>query len=268
MPIVVHITDAKNIPAIQRVGIRPAGAQKVIYLMPVTQNHLVSHQWLRELKRSGARRLVGVYVRLESSEPVWAGRYNEAHAQVTLGQAIRMLNERDDPLGFEMFLCRKIAASEIQRVRELPQVIGWRYMPHVHGRTPCACPACLPRGAIKSRALRERLEPIPVMPSLQTVRAQIAAAVAVDDLAETLWPLRTKRRRIDPSFLERVLELGDAYLLEELAQTLPYIRHPRSIEMLRTLEANANADVSKAATEALTGLGLPLPTRMAEQSSR
>lgn len=251
MPIVVHIADAKNIPSIRRSGIRPACSNGIVFLMPLTANHLVSHQWLRELKRSGARRLVGVYARLPSHEPVWTGHYSQPHEQVTLGAAIRQLNSLSDPLGFEMFVCRKIAASEIHRVRALPQVIGWRYRPHAHGRALCGCPVCLPRGSIKSNALRKRLDPQPPTPSLQAVQNQIATAQGVDDLFDALWPLRMKRRRVDPSFLEPLLAVDDESVLEELAITLPYIRHPKSVAMLLSLLAHPSPTVSSAAREAL-----------------
>jgi len=257
MPIVVHITDVKNVRSIQRSGIRPSSSNGAVYLMPVTANHLVSHQWLRELKRTGARQLVGIYIRVRSDEKVWAGRYNEPHQMFTLGLAIRQLNELHDPLGFEMFVCRKIEVSEIQKVRALPQVIGWRYMPHAHGRELCGCPVCLPRGSIKSSALRKRLDPKSPIPSLQAVQSQIAAALDTDDLFDSLWPLRLKRRRIDPSFLEPLLSADDDSLLHELATTLPYIRHPKSIDMLHTLSVHACPDVSSAARDGLASFERP-----------
>ena len=42
-------------------------------------------QWLRELKRGGVKTFVGVYFKLDSTEKVYAGRYNEPHRQITLG---------------------------------------------------------------------------------------------------------------------------------------------------------------------------------------
>ncbi len=251
MPIVVHITDAKNVRSIQRSGIRPSGNNGAVYLMPLTPNHLVSHQWLRELKRSGTRQLVGIYLRIPSDEKVWVGHYNQPHQLVTLGEAIRQLNELHDPLGFEMFVCRKVETSEIQKVRSLPQVIGWRHMPHAHGRALCGCPVCLPKGSIKSSALRKRLDPKIAIPSLQAIQNQIASARNADDLLESLWPLRMKRRRIDSSFLEPLLSIDDEYLLQELASTLPYFRHPKSIEMLHTLSEHSCPEVSSAARDGL-----------------
>lgn len=251
MPIVVHIADARNVSSILRSGLRPGKGRNVVYFMPVVQSHTVSHQWLRELKRSGAKELVGVYVRLRSQELVWAGRYTETHTQVRLGEAIRQLNALKDPLGHEVFIDRKITANEVQRVRALPQVIGWRYQPHAHGRTLCGCPACLPRGSIKSRHLRARLDPKAALPSLPELRARLAETTDTDEILDCLWPLRMKRRVVDPSFLLPFLKSNAEAVLEELALTLPYFRHPETRTMLSMLCQHSSPAVSQTARESL-----------------
>ena len=38
--------------------------------------------------------------------------------------------------GWEVIIPRRIAAKEIQRVRSLPQVIGWRFFPGAKGKRP------------------------------------------------------------------------------------------------------------------------------------
>ena len=68
--------------------------------------------------------------------------------------------EAGDARGFETVVPRKIRSGEILRVRTPRQVIGWRYHPESHRQRPtCACRMCLPRGSIKSRRLRHRLDP-------------------------------------------------------------------------------------------------------------
>jgi len=252
MPIVVHLTAAKNVRSILRSGIKP-GAHGVVYFMPVVQSHLVSHQWLRELKRfSGTRELVGVYARLPGEEMVWSGRYNEAHRQGRLGDAIAELNRRDDPLGFEMFVERGIQTQEVERVRPLPQLLGWRYQPHAHGKLPCVCPACLARGSVRSRQLRLRLEgPPPRAPSASAALARLAEAQDIYDIQDCLWPLRMKRRVMDPSVLLPLLESGDEEILEEVAITLPYFRHPATPRMLQQLISGPNSRIAEVAAAAL-----------------
>lgn len=252
MPVVVHITAAKNERSILRSGIKP-GASGVVYFMPVVQSHLVSHQWLRELKRfSSSRELVGVYARLPAEEMVWSGRYNDTHRQGRLGEAIGELNRLADPLGFEMFVERKIEAREVERVRALPQLLGWRYQPHAHGKRPCGCPACLAKGGYGTGQLRLRLEgPKPKMPSLATTLAKLAQAQNAHDVQDCLWTLRTKRRAMDPAALRPLMKSGDEEILEELAITLPYFRHPSTAAMLQELIAGTNARIAELASEAL-----------------
>jgi hypothetical protein len=60
-----------------------------------------------------------------------------------------------DPLGWEVLIPRSIRPAEIHRVRALPQVVGWRYLPGSQGRPPCACPYCT-RGESGGDPLRTR----------------------------------------------------------------------------------------------------------------
>ncbi len=159
MPILVHLADKNDSKKILKAGIKLGKFSRGIYCMPVTQNFLVSHQWLRELKRSGVRNIVGVYFRLNSAEKVWAAHYNQVHKEITIGTAIKHLLQLADPLGYEIIITRKIEVAEILYIRDLPQVLGWRYKPHSHETRPCCtCPVCIPAGSIKGKKLRKILE--------------------------------------------------------------------------------------------------------------
>ena len=237
MPTLVHITDEKNSARIERSGIAP-GKRGVIYFMPVVQDHFISHQWLRELRRRGARVLVGVYFRLPSEETVWIGRYNEPHRQVPLGEAIRTLLSLPDPLGFEMFVERKIEAGEIAKIRHLPQKIGWRYKPRVHGTKPCGCSACQ-RGAYGGRKIREEYDPPRPKVPFAALKAEIEATSDPDELLQPLFQLQEKRRYADPAFLERLLDIDDEFLQEELATTLACFRHKNARRLLLALHGRS-----------------------------
>lgn len=60
MPILVHLADERVVTSIRKNGIKIGKDQQGIFCMPVLQNFYVSHQWLRELKRGGARTFIGV----------------------------------------------------------------------------------------------------------------------------------------------------------------------------------------------------------------
>jgi hypothetical protein len=251
MPTLVHITDEKNSDRIKRSGIAVGKASRIIYFMPVVQDHFVSHQWLRELRRNGARVLVGVYFRLPSEEIVWAGRYNKPHQRMPLGRAIGELAALSDPLGYEMFMERRVAPGEITKIRQLPQKIGWRYQPHAHGKQPCGCPACQPRGTIKSRSIRDRYDPKPTPVPYEEIKTKLAQETDIDALLDCLWPLRNKRRTADPVFLERLMAIENTELHEELARTLGYFRHENAKRMLLTLCEHTCSIVKEAAAESL-----------------
>src|SRR4029079_1534180 len=107
---------------------QPAG----VYAMPVTRSFYVSHQWLRELKRSGTRSISAVYFRVPDDEPVLFGHYARPHCASTASQAAGSVASAPQPEGFELLVPRRIEASAIHRVRALPQVLGWRYSPDSH----------------------------------------------------------------------------------------------------------------------------------------
>jgi hypothetical protein len=125
--------------------------------MPVLQDYFVSHQWLRELKRRGVRALIGVYFRVPDRESVLVGHYRAPHTPMSAVKAAGLIMRAPDPRGYEVLIPRKIEAKEIQAVREVSQVVGWRYYPEAKGRKPCGCPACS-RGEIKATRLRRAKE--------------------------------------------------------------------------------------------------------------
>jgi hypothetical protein len=252
MPTLVHIADEKSAARIKRSGIALSRRRGVIYFMPVVQDHFISHQWLRELKRRGTRVLVGIYFRLPPEETVWAGRYNEPHRQVPLGEAIGMLLSLPDPLGFEMLIERKIEPGEIVKVRHLPQKIGWRYKPRVHGNRPCGCSACQ-RGLYGARKIREAYDPPETRIAYDVIKAEIEAISDPDELCEWLFHLRDKRRYADPAFLERLLDIDDEWLQQELAVTLACFRHKNAKRLLLVLSEHESPDVKEAAAESLSG---------------
>lgn len=154
MPTLVHLADEKRAKMILKLGVKPWKYSKGIYCMPVLPNFYVSHQWLRELKSSGVKTIVGIYFKIDSSEMVYAGKYGNQHKHIPLGKAIAEIMSMGDPLGYELIIDRKIEASEITRIKQLPQTVGWRYTPDSHNKKPCLCEFCL-RGTIKSAKLRK-----------------------------------------------------------------------------------------------------------------
>jgi hypothetical protein len=159
----VHMAAANDTKRITRSGIKAQDTwlpdvPNGVFAMAVTPNFYISHQWLRELKRRDQRTIDGIYFRIPDDEAVWVGHYNQNHRQMTADEAVGIIFGINDAEGFEIIVPRSIDAKELHNTHTLPQVVGWRYMPGAHGRKPCGCPVCLPRGEIKSRKIREDYE--------------------------------------------------------------------------------------------------------------
>jgi hypothetical protein len=161
MALFVHLTPEKRVKLILRNGItrlrKTISGPNGVFAMPVMRNFYISHQWLRELKRSGAGAIAGVYFRIPDEQLVWVGHYNQAHQRMTATEAVSIIQNAEMPEGFEVIVPRRIDAKEIHRIRMLPQVIGWRYYPGAHKKKPCGCPYCQ-RGQYGAKRLREKYE--------------------------------------------------------------------------------------------------------------
>jgi hypothetical protein len=156
----VHLALESRIALIRRNGIRrlrrpwgefPGG----VFAVPVARSFYISHQWLRELKRRNAGPIAGVYFRIPDDEEVWVGHYGEAHRWMTAAEAVAEFLAPDSREGWEVVIPRRIEASEVHRIRRLPQVVGWRYRPGAHGRKPCGCDFCQ-RGQYGAKRLRKK----------------------------------------------------------------------------------------------------------------
>ena len=162
MAVFVHLFDAKNRAAIARGGIRQSrcnvnGVRRGVYATPQLADHLVTHQWMRELRRVDGRVVLAVRFRIPDDELVYIGKYNEDHLEVTASRAIDTARAHEDPLGLEVVIPRSIDRREIVKVYKPPKVAGWRYYPASRGRRPCGCPYCQ-RGQPYGRRIRRRYE--------------------------------------------------------------------------------------------------------------
>ena len=194
----VHITTARSADRIARSGIaarsRGRDGRRGVYVMPVLPSFTLTHQWVREIRRWKPGVLVAVHVRIPDGEPVTVGRYSDIPQPVPADRAAALVGRLADPRGYEVFVPRALTASEIRRIRSVPQGIGWRYLPNAHGRRPCGCPACTSPGTPGSGRIRRRhaasedRDPTPVL------MARLIAATTVDDIEEALWAMGGRSR--------------------------------------------------------------------------
>lgn len=187
MPHLVHITAESEAKKIKRNGIRArrvrnwiAGHERFVWAFPVLPSYTLTHQWARELKRYGRTALATVTFRLDDDEPVYARHYLDEAVPMTAAEAVGLAMRLQDPRGIEIVIPRRIEAGEIVRVAALPRAIGWRYYPaaKAENRWPCECPACMPRGEVKSRRYRERITELQEKWDARDKRVKAASAPA------------------------------------------------------------------------------------------
>ncbi len=139
MGLFVHLSPENQIEKIRKSGISVSKVhykkiKKGVFCMPVINDFYSTHQWLRELRRFNKKNIVGIYFNIPDEEIVWIGHYNEEPNQMKASQAIKMFIEIENKMGIEVTIPRKIKASEIKKIKNLPQIIGWRYFPESHGK--------------------------------------------------------------------------------------------------------------------------------------
>ncbi|MEU4242189.1 HEAT repeat domain-containing protein [Actinoplanes sp. NPDC026619] len=194
----VHITTVRAARGIERSGVAARSHGRAggvgVYCAPVLPSFTLTYQWVRELRRSHPGVLVAVHLRVPDDEPVTAGRYHEPPRAVTAAQAVATARGLDDPRGYEVFVARAVGPGELRRVRDVPQGIGWRYLPGAHGRRPCPCPGCLSSGAYQVARLRRRFPDRPPPAPKDELMARLRAAATADEIIEVLCELGRGRR--------------------------------------------------------------------------
>jgi hypothetical protein len=141
----IHIIDERMARRIRRGGIRAtefanrqdaAAPRRGVSCVPVVANFQMTFQWLRELKRRGHRYSCGIQFRIDDTETVYIGHYNQMPQRMTAAQSIAFYLDAEDPRGLQVIVPRAIAAREITGFRSVPQVTGWRFYPAAKGNPP------------------------------------------------------------------------------------------------------------------------------------
>ena len=99
-----HLARESNRSRILRGGIRARRREGVVvgvYAMPILPNFIVSHQWLRELRRGGSPPLMAVDFVIPDVEPVRVGHYSQPHREMEAAEAAGLIMHAEDPLGYQ-----------------------------------------------------------------------------------------------------------------------------------------------------------------------
>ncbi len=118
--------------------------RQAVFAMPMLQDFARTHQWVRELRRYRAQRIVAVHLSLPRTEQVYVGRYARPHELMPLGEAIGWVQRNH--AGAEIVVPRKVSAREAVSIRDVPQLVGWVETPEARSHYDCVCVACIPPG--------------------------------------------------------------------------------------------------------------------------
>ncbi|MEU2253814.1 HEAT repeat domain-containing protein [Nocardia xishanensis] len=247
MTLLVHLTPEKNARRIRRVGITASGFRRGVFCMPVMPSYVLSHQWLRELRRGGQRLIIAVDFRVPDDEPVLVGHYRAAATEMPAAEAVSVILHAEAARGYEIVVPRSIAAAELHRLRHVRQVTGWRYHPNAHGRQPCACTACLGRGEFKAADLRRRFATEPPQLTKPQLLARLRNADNDDDLIDALYDLGS-RSRGDVADVAYLVDHPNPDVRCALASALHRYRGGEARRLLVRLAADPDLEVRAAVT--------------------
>lgn len=253
MPTLVHLADERETSSIKKNGIKIGKHRQGIFCMPVLTNFYLSHQWLRELKRSGVKTFVGVYFKINSKTKVFAGHFNADHKHIELGEAIKEIQTIEDPLGYEIIIDRKIDAREIDKIKSLPQNIGWRYKPRANGLKPCGCDYCI-KSTIKGNRIRQKYDPKEENISYKEILERLKTENDISEIENLLCSVRGKKRKGDPTELLFLLDKNSISIDQEIALTLKMFKHKATKAILLKLLDKDDSDTREFAANSLLEL--------------
>ncbi len=161
MAVFIHLFDERNASSIRKNGIKISKNSnkeiKGVFAYPQTENFVVNHQWMRELRRRAGQNILAARFRISDNTEVLVGKYNEESIVTSASNAIGIVRQHIDPMGLEVIVTRPIKPREIISIYKPPKVSGWRYYPNAKGEKPCGCPYCQ-RGEPYSKKLRIKYE--------------------------------------------------------------------------------------------------------------
>ena len=253
MPTLVHLADERETSSIKKNGIKIGKHRQGIFCMPVLTNFYLSHQWLRELKRSGVKTFVGIYFKMDSQAKVYAGHYNQDHKHIELGKAIKEIQTIEDPLGYEIIIDRKIEANEIDSIKSLPQNIGWRYKPRANGLKPCGCDYCI-KSTIKGNRVRQKYDGKEQSTSYEEILDRLRVEEDISEIENLLCSVRSKKRKADPKELLFLLDKNLTSIDQEIALTLKMFKHKATRAILLQLLNKVDSDTKEFAADSLLEL--------------
>jgi hypothetical protein len=147
----IHLAAESHRRSIRQSGIKVSRTRSLagVYAFPQTENFVVSHLWMRELKRLRGRPMIAVRFRIADSERVLIGKFNAEHIEVSASEAVGIAHAHEDPLGLEVVIPRSVRAGEVKSFYVPPKAVGWRYYPAAKGSKAVRLSVLSTRGTLQ-----------------------------------------------------------------------------------------------------------------------
>lgn len=159
----------------------------------------------------------------------------------------------DLPLGYEIIIDRKIEAKEIDKIKSLPQNIGWRYKPRANGLKPCGCDYCI-KSTIKGNRVRQKYNLQEDGISYNEILEKLKVEDDIFEIENLLCSVRSKKRKSDPTELLFLLDKKSTSIDQEIALTLKMFKHKAAKAILLQLLDKDDSDTREFAAESLLNL--------------
>ncbi len=224
--------------------------------MPLLRDRWTTYQWARELRRwQQGQRIVAVTFQVPDQTAVWAGRYNGEPRSMTAAETSVWVEA--NPHGAEVLVPGSIGVKAIQRIQEIPQLIGWTETPEATEKWDCVCPACLPPGLPD---LHRRLKG-----AFDRAIAALRQATTVNDKFQALEqmeePAWRSRGRLSAKRLTSLAQSPEPILRGQVARLLGSFRWAEVEATLRKLSRDPDEMVRENAVHGIwSALGLARAT--------
>jgi hypothetical protein len=207
----VHFTDENNKNSIIKNGIKTGkihyeNIKKGIFCMPVIPDFYATHQWVREIKQyNSGNNIIAIYFRIPDDEILFCGKYTEEMICVKATETHKIYTSKEDKMGFQAILTRKVSKNEITKIKNISQITGWRHYPKSHEKKRCLCPACLSKGSfnynnIQKNNLKELFKKLRNSNSLEEIKC-ILSDIRYSDY-NIKGKIEPKDEQVIKSFLE------------------------------------------------------------------
>jgi hypothetical protein len=157
---------------------------------------------------NSGNKIIAIYFRIPDDEILFCGNYTEKMVCVKATETHKIFTSQEDKMGFQAILTRKVSKNEITKIKNIPQITGWRHYPKSHEKKRCLCPACLSKGSfnyntIQKNNLKELFKKLRNSNNLEEIKCILS------DIRYSDYNIKGKIEPKDEQVIKNYLETGN-----------------------------------------------------------